>query len=191
MKRIFFCLVSALTIVACGNNNNKTSESGPTADQQALIDEGWEMHTPNNGEFSVKYGVKPVKGIFDNFFDIEMGEGGNMAIKVVDAETNATIRYVYVSENSKTTITEIPAGSYYLKLAFGYDWMDYDMGNIIRGKFTKNAYYQMSDEVFSFGAINTMNPMSIRLKIHTDNDPNYTSFSTSMISEDQFIGTDL
>ena len=156
-----------------------------------MIDNGWEFYTPDNGDLPSKYGVRPVKGLLDNYFDIEMGEGGNMAVKIVDAETDNTIRYVYVSENTKTTITEIPAGKYYLKLAFGYDWMNYDQGSIIRGKFSKSAYYQISNEIFDFGAKNTMNARSFSLKIHTNHDPNYTSFSTSEISEEQFVGRDL
>lgn len=180
-----------LAIVSCGNNGNSGNQDGPTAAQQDLIDNGWEYYSPDNGDLPSNYGVKPIKGLLDNYFDIEMGEGGNMAVKIVDSETETTIRYVYVCENTKTTITEIPAGKYYLKLAFGYDWMNYDQGSIIRGKFTKSAYYQVSDEIFDFGAKNTMNAKSFSLKIHTNHDPNYTSFETSEITEEQFIGTDL
>lgn len=191
IKQLFLLTIAILAIVACGNNTGNSSQTGPTEQQQELLDNGWEFHTPDNGDLPSKYGVKPVKGLLDNYFDIEMGEGGNMAVKIVDAENEKTIRYVYVSENTKTTITEIPAGKYYLKLAFGYDWMNYDQGSIIRGKFSKSAYYQISDEIFDFGAKNTMNARSFSLKIHTNHDPNYTSFSTSEISEEQFVGRDL
>lgn len=191
IKQLFILTIAILAIVACGNNTGNSSQTGPTEQQQELLDNGWEFHTPDNGDLPSKYGVKPVKGLLDNYFDIEMGEGGNMAVKIVDAENEKTIRYVYVSENTKTTITEIPAGKYYLKLAFGYDWMNYDQGSIIRGKFSKSAYYQISDEIFDFGAKNTMNARSFSLKIHTNHDPNYTSFSTSEISEEQFVGRDL
>lgn len=178
--------------VGCGNNGNTgDSQNEPNAGQQALLENGWNFHTPNNGDLPSNYGVKPVKGLLDNYFDIEMGEGGNMAVKIVDAETETTIRYVYVSENTHTTITQIPGGKYYLKLAFGYDWMNYDQGIIIRGKFTKSVYYQISDEVFDFGAKNAMNAKSFSLKVHTNHNPNYTSFKTSEITEVQFVGRDL
>ncbi len=191
MKQFILLSGLFLAIVGCGNNGNSGNHDGPTAAQQDLIDNGWEFYSPDNGDLPSNYGVKPIKGLLDNYFDIEMGEGGNMAVKIVDSETETTIRYVYVCENTKTTITEIPAGKYYLKLAFGYDWMNYDQGSIIRGKFTKSAYYQVSDEIFDFGAKNTMNAKSFSLKIHTNHDPNYTSFETSEITEEQFIGTDL
>ena len=174
MKTIEYLILSALllAVVSCGNHANRdNAQDGPYAAQQELIDNGWEFYTPDNGDLPSKYGVRPVK--------------------VVDAETENTIRYVYVSENTKTTITEIPAGKYYLKLAFGYDWMNYDQGSIIRGKFSKSAYYQISNEIFDFGAKNTMNARSFSLKIHTNHDPNYTNFSTSEISEEQFVGRDL
>lgn len=192
MKKYLILSALLLAVVSCGNNGNRgNAQDGPNAAQQELIDNGWEFYTPDNGDLPSKYGVRPVKGLLDNYFDIEMGEGGNMAVKIVDAETENTIRYVYVSENTKTTITEIPAGKYYLKLAFGYDWMKYDQGSIIRGKFSKSAYYQISDEIFDFGAKNTMYARSFSLKIHTNHDPNYISFSTSEISEEQFVGRDL
>lgn len=192
MKSHYFLAIVLMLSVSCGSNNsNNNSQDGPTEAQQELLDQGWELKTPNNGDLPSNYGVKAVNGLLDNYFDIEMGEGGNMAVKIVDADTDNTIRYVYVSENTKTTITQIPAGKYYLKLAFGYDWMNYDQGSTIRGKFTKGAYYQVSDEVFDFGARNTMNAQSFSLKIHTDNDPNYTSFETSEITEEQFIGRDI
>lgn len=38
--------------------------------------------------------------------------------------TDECIRYVYVPENSTVNIQMIPQGEYYLKLAYGKDWMN-------------------------------------------------------------------
>ena len=115
-------------LTACGNRNNKgTVQESHSIVQQELIDNGWKMNTPENGDLPASYGITPVRGLLDNYFDIEMGDGLNLVVKIVDAQTNKTIRYVFVRENSKANISQVPPGQYYLKMAFGHDWMINDM----------------------------------------------------------------
>ncbi len=43
----------------------------------------------------------------------------------------------------------IPQGKYYLKLAYGKDWMEYDNGDgTLSAKFTSNVTYDRSTDIF-------------------------------------------
>lgn len=182
---IVFCMIAFLT--AYGNRNNKgTVQESHSIVQQELIDNGWKMYTPENGDLPVSYGITPVRGLLDNYFDIEIGDGLNLVVKIVDAQTNKTIRYVFVRENSKANISQVPPGQYYLKMAFGHDWMINDKDLQFRGKFTRNVSYEISEDIFDFGQANTFNAKSFCLKINMQEDTLYTNFNTTAISESQF-----
>ena len=179
-------------LTACGNRNNKgTVQESHSIVQQELIDNGWKMNTPENGDLPASYGITPVRGLLDNYFDIEMGDGLNLVVKIVDAQTNKTIRYVFVRENSKANISQVPPGQYYLKMAFGHDWMINDKDLQFRGKFTRDVSYEISEDIFDFGQANTFNAKSFCLKINMQQDTLYTNFNTTVISESQFYNEQL
>lgn len=115
-----------------------------------------------------------------------MGEGLNLVVKIVDAQTNKSIRYVFVRENSKANINQVPPGQYYLKMAFGHDWMINDQDLQVRGKFTRNTSYEISEDFFDFGQANTIKAKSYSLKINMQQDELYTNFNTTTINESQF-----
>lgn len=158
----------------------------PTGIQQALIDEGWKFYTPEDGDLPTSYGITPVMGLLDNYFDIEMGTGLNLVVKIVDAQTNKSIRYVFVRENSKANISQVPPGQYYLKMAFGHDWMINDQDLQYRGKFTRDVSYEISEDIFDFGQANTFNAKSYSLRINMQQNELYTNFNTTAINEEQF-----
>ncbi len=139
-------LVLGLSSLFCGcNSSSKSEQFGQVSTisnaQNQLLEEGWYFpKTSPSGELSKEYGVNNKYGQQDNYFDIEIGEGSDVAIKIVDAATNKCIRYVFVPENSTANIQMIPQGNYYLKFAYGKDWMEYDNGEgTIRGKVTSNV----------------------------------------------------
>ena len=177
-----------LSFTACVNRNKKNvvQENEPNTVQQELLSNGWKFYTPENGDLPAAYGINPVKGLLDNYFDIEMGTGLNLAVKIVDAQTNKTIRYVFVREKTKANISQVPPGQYYLKIAFGHDWMINDQDLQFRGKFTRGASYEISEDVFDFGKPNSINAKSYRLRINMEQNELYTNFNTTTISEAQF-----
>ena len=95
-----------LSFTACVNRNKKNvvQENEPNTVQQELLSNGWKFYTPENGDLPAAYGINPVRGLLDNYFDIEMGTGLNLAVKIVDAQTNKTIRYVFVREKTKANM---------------------------------------------------------------------------------------
>ena len=186
MKKLFYVICLLGLVCSCQNNASVIGQSELTTKQQQFLDEGWKFGIPDNGDFPVEYGIKPVKGLFDNYFDIEIGEGFSMALKIVDAKTDATIRYVFVKENTTATISEIPPGQYYLKLTYGYDWMSFENNGKIKGKFTKAAVYEISDDLFDFGQ-SPLGADSYLLKINMVHDEHCSNFSTTEIGEEDFF----
>ena len=184
-------IIGCFLFYACGGStNSKTNQSEPTSRQKTMLEEGWGFENPENGDLPSEYGIVPIKGLFDNYFDIEIGEGFSMAMKIVEVNTNKTVRYVYVRENTTANISEIPPGKYYLKLTFGYDWMKCDKNNEWSGKFSKAATYEMSDDVFDFGQ-STFGANSYHLKINMVHDEKYENFSTTEINEEEFFNDNI
>jgi hypothetical protein len=189
MKKIFILLIGLTCLSACYNNqkqsvSNKQSE---TSSQKQLEEEGWQLDTPNGGDLSKEYGVTPIKGLQDNYFDITVGKGCSVAIKIMDTATNRCIRYVYVPEGQTVTINEIPQGIYYLKLAYGSDWMTYKTDSVTIGKFTRNAFYERSVNAYNFGRKNSMDFVNFNLRINVVQGNVENNFETQPIKEQEFL----
>lgn len=190
---IFFLSVPLLiSIAGCSGHTNKDVATDPNTlsqQQEALIDEGWYIPKDKpSGELSKEYGVNNKYGQQDNYFDIQIGTGCDVAVKVVDASTDKSIRYVFVPENTTENIQMIPQGKYYLKLAYGKDWMEFDNGDgSLSGKFTRNVSYDKSIDIFDFGKKNSSSVVSYVLKINIDNSQLHNDFETVSISEAEFM----
>lgn len=189
---IAFAIITLLSLTGCNGrrfqeNNSDSIELNSL--QEQLIGEGWYLpKTVPEGELSKEYGVKSKFGQQDNYFDIEIGNGCDVAVKIVDASTDKCIRYVLVPENSSANVQMIPQGKYYLKLAYGKDWMEYDNGDgTIVGKFTKNVSYDRSVDVFDFGKKNSSNIVSYVLQINMINTELQNNFGTIEITEEDFL----
>lgn len=105
----------------------------------------------------------------------------------MDLKTNKCIRYVYVAENTTTTVQEIPQGVYYLKLAYGYDWMEKDTNDGKQGKFTRNVLYERSQDTFDFGIKNSREEINYRLYINVVDSKLENNFQTIPIDEKEFM----
>lgn len=185
-------ILSVLCIEGCSGHTNKdvaTDTNMLSQQQEALIDEGWYFPKDKpSGELSKEYGVKNKYGQQDNYFDIQIGAGCDVAVKIVDASTDKSIRYVFVPENTTENIQMIPQGKYYLKLAYGNDWMEFDNGDgSLSGKFTRNVSYDKSIDIFDFGKKNSSSVVSYVLQINIDNSQLHNNFETVSISEADFM----
>ena len=154
--------------------------------RKKLLDAGWTNETPGE-DLSEDYGIKPIYGMQDNYFDIKMGKGCNVAVKIMDLRTDKCIRYVYVAENTTTTVPEIPQGVYYLKLAYGYDWMEKETDDGKQGKFTRNVLYERSQDTFDFGIKNSREEINYRLDINVVDSKLENNFQTITIDEKEFM----
>ena len=182
----------AVSLLSCHSSNTQsaeTEEDSLTPYQESLVEEGWYIpKTLPEGELPKNYGVKSIYGQQDNYFDIEIGNGCSVAIKIVNVQNGQCIRYVVVPENTSITVNQIPQGKYQLKLAYGKDWMEFDEGNgAISGKFTDGAVYEKSIDTFDFGLKNSDQMVNYQLKINIVDDELMNNFTTTEISEDEFL----
>ena len=180
-------LLTIVLLMSCNTHTNTNESSNELTNyQQQLLDDRWRMGNPREGDMPEEYGVTAQLGIVDNYFDIELGGDADMVIKIVDIQTGKAVRYMFVQHNSHITINEIPAGKYFLKFAYGNDWMFRSEGYHTEGKFTRNVVYEKSNDYFDFGNAGTLESLSYSLKIRVERDQRYEDFSTSTIKEEEF-----
>ena len=188
MKKTAILFFATLIVVGCNNTAGTVQQAHENSEyQEKLMRDGWTYEDLSDSELGEEYGVKPVYGIQDNYFDITMGEGYSVAVKIVDAQSNKCIRYAVVPENSTTTVTQIPQGKYYLKLAYGKDWMELETDSITIGKFTRNAFYEKSREIYDFGKKNSPQEVNYDLRINVREKTGMNNFETTPISEEEFL----
>lgn len=193
-RKYIILAATVLGIIETGCSNSNTSMAKQDTQsvsevQELLIEKGWYIpKSAPNGELSKEYGIKSKYGQQDNYFDIEIGRGCDVVIKIMDEVTDKCIRYVFVPENTTVNIQMIPQGTYYLKLAYGKDWMEYnnDDGTIV-GKFTSNVSYDKSVDVFDFGKKNSSSVISYVLQINVKGSHFHNNFGTVSISESEFM----
>lgn len=186
-KLLFFIFVLALLSSCSLSENGKQGDNnGVTPMQENLKLQGWDFYNPDGGQFEESMGVKPIYGLQDNYFDIAVGQGFSVAIKIVSLEEHKCIRYVFVPEGQTVTVNEIPQGKYYLKLAYGNDWMIKNEGNHTLGRFSKNAFYAKSTNIFDFGMKNSTRIVNYKLEINVVNGSAKNNFQTVVINETEF-----
>ena len=180
-------LLLAAALVSCHVKNvDDTAAASPTLVQQQMLDEGWTFVSPLE-DMTKDYGIKPVYGIQDNYFDIAIGKGCSVAVKIMDLQTDRCVRYVYVAEDSEITVHEIPQGQYYLKLAYGSGWMEMETDGSKLGKFSMNVSYAKSTNVFDFGMKNSSEVTNYCLNINVIDSRLEYNFTSTPISEDEFM----
>jgi hypothetical protein len=191
IKYTFF-LLAAIICCSChhvqqSGNDSSQSDNEATDVEQQMENEGWTPVSHENGELGKEFGIDNKYGLQDNYFDITIGKGFNVAIKIMDFETNKCIRYIYVSEASTAAVNDIPQGKYYLKLAYGNNWMELQTDSITIGKFTNDILYERSKDVYDFGKKNSTSIVNYQLKINVTDNGTMNNFETVAISEKEFM----
>ena len=186
-RNFYYLLISVLLLVSCNNAQQEDSTTlERTPEQEALIQEGWNIVSDNSGDLGKEYGVTPQYGILDNYFDIYIDGGLNVAVKIVDADNDQCIRYVYVPNGEQVTVGQIPQGRYYLKLAYGRDWMETEEDGMTKGKFTRNTFFERSVSCYDFGKKNSQTYVNYSLELNVRNGDPEHEFETVSITEVEF-----
>lgn len=192
-KYIYIVVLFLVFLSSCkkGEEQNERSDDFTdkyTTEQIELINEGWHFGDPNtsNGDISKEYGITPIIGIQDNYFDILIGNGCDVAVKIIDNKTNKCIRYVFIKENSECNIQQIPQGTYYLKIAYGTQWMSKSSDSFKEGRFTRSVLYEKSLDEFDFGLKNSETEVSYKLSINISSSE-FNKIKTKEISEQEFF----
>lgn len=171
------------------SNLSKTQVPLEKSVEEKLKENGWEEMNLNNGQLPSCYNFKPKKGKLNNYLDVNVGGGTDISIKVMNVQSQKCVRYVYISGGSSFKIKNIPAGVYYLKIAYGKQWFSRIENGKCIGKFIKNPLYEKGTDILDFnikyyGNKYSIPSFSLSLDVITNNSSN--SFNSNDISEDEF-----
>jgi curved DNA-binding protein CbpA len=158
-------------------------------EKDKLIADGWEETVINNGQLPLCYNFVPKKSKIDNYLEVQVGGGTDVAIKLMNFKTDKCIRYVYINRNSTFRIKNIPEGKYYLKIAYGKDWFSKVEDGQCVGKFIRNPMYEKGDNIMDFNLQHTDDGYSIpsfQLKLDIISTNKMNTFDSQNISENEF-----
>jgi hypothetical protein len=166
-----------------------TPEQKLQQQKEDLIADGWEEKELKNGELSPCYKFVPKKSKIDNYLEVKVGGGTDVAIKVMNARTQKCIGYVFINSGSTYKISNIPEGTYYLKIAYGKDWFSRVQNKQCVGKFISNPLYEKGDDMMNFDLKYTSDGYRIRsfqLQLDVIATSSVNTFSSQNISEREF-----
>ncbi|WP_316738364.1 hypothetical protein [Pedobacter aquatilis] len=157
--------------------------------EEILREEGWVGQNFSNGVMPDCYNYSPSYGSIENELQVSVGGGTDVVIKVMSTFSNQCVRYVYINSGAVYSIRNIPEGEYYLKIAYGKNWVSKTSGRQCLGKFTSGALYQKGEEILDFNKQFTVDGYQIqnyRLSLDVQSGRADNSFNSNSISEDDF-----
>jgi hypothetical protein len=170
-------------------DSNNTPESQFEIKKQELLAAGWSEEEIQNGQFPSCYNYKPKKGKYNNYLEISVGGGTDVALKIMNKETEKCVRYVFVNRNTTYRVKKIPEGIYYLKIAYGKNWLSKVVGGSCRGKFIRNPLYEKGVDELDFNVRREFEGISVpsfSLQLDVVSTTASNSFNSANISEDDF-----
>ncbi|MFN8396686.1 MAG: hypothetical protein U0176_18820 [Bacteroidia bacterium] len=117
---------------------------------------GWEREshitgdTPDCGNFGNYFDHN-----LDNYLDVHVGNSIDVAIKVMEQYTDKCVRFKYIQGGSTLRFPNIPEGKYYLKIAYGRDFVKKYIGGECFFRFKTNGYYEKGEDILNFNVIKT------------------------------------
>lgn len=166
-----------------------TPEEAFELEKEKLKKEGWEENDMENGQLSKCYNFKPKYSSINNKLEVNVGGGTDVVIKLMNKQTNKCIRYVYINSNSTYEIKNVPEGIYYLKIAYGKNWISKVENGKCIGKFLSNPTYEEGSEEMDFNIQRTYEGRSIpsfQLSLDVVSTNSFNTFSSQNISEESF-----
>jgi hypothetical protein len=166
-----------------------TPEQKLQQEKNKLLAEGWTEEYIPNGQFASCYNFSPKKGKKDNYLEVYVGGGTDVAIKIMNIDTDQCVRYVFINSGSTYRINNIPEGRYYLKIAYGKNWLSKVESGQCIGKFIHNPMYEKGNDVLDFNIKYTAegyNIPSFQLQLDVVSSGISNSFSSQNISETAF-----
>ncbi len=177
------------TFIEQSSTKELTPEQKYEQEKEKLISEGWQEEDIQNGQLPSCYNFKPQKGGVNNYLEVYVGSGTDVAIKVMNFNTDKCVRYVFINSGSTYTINNIPEGQYYLKIAYGKNWLSKVENGQCIGNFIRNPMYEKGEDIMDFNILHSADSYSIpsfKLQLDVVSSGISNSFSTQNISESQF-----
>lgn len=166
-----------------------TPEQKIQQEKEILYREGWEENNMQNGVLPNCYNFKPKRGQINNYLDVYVGSGTDVAIKLINLESNQCVRYVFINSGTYYSIRNIPEGKYYIKIAYGKNWLSKTESGYCIGKFIRNPIYDKGTDIMDFNIQNTFDGYSIpsfKLQLDIVSNDRVNSFDSHNISENEF-----
>lgn len=157
--------------------------------KDSLLAIGWQEQDILDGQLPNCYNFKPEVGDIDNSLTVSVGTGTDVVIKVMNLENDKCARYVFVNRGSTYAIRNIPQGKYYLKIAFGKNWLSKLENEQCIGKFISNSIYEKGEDILDFNIEYTSDGYSIpsfTLQMDVISNDISRSFNSHNISESEF-----
>ena len=159
-------------------------------EKDRLIKEGWQESSLSNGSMPSCYNFVPdFDRSIDNYLIINVGSGTDVVAKLMNSNTGTCVRYVFINRSTSYTVRNIPEGKYYLKLAYGKEWLSKIENNQCVGRFLKNPLYEKGTDILDYNFINETDGYSIpsyEISLDIVSSSVNNSFSTSNISASEF-----
>ncbi len=157
------------TTASAGSNSGGSTNS-PKAASIAVERENkyssWEKKnyksgaTPKSFNFKGKFDYK-----LDNYLKIKVGKNAEVVVKMYKMgkteKDDVLTRVTYINSNTTQFIRNIPEGEYYLKIAYGKQWVEITKQGKRYGTFSKNALYEKSQQILNFNTVKTSKGINV------------------------------
>ena len=120
---------------------------------------------------------------------MQVGGGTDVSIKIMNVNTNKCVRYVFINSRTTYTIKNIPEGKYYLKIAYGKNWISKVENGQCIGKFISNPLYEKGEDILNYNLQYTgdgYNIPSYTFSLDVISTGTSNSFNSQNISESEF-----
>ncbi len=168
------------------NNFPKSTLEKQKADMKS---EGWSEVKLENGQLPLINNYNPLVSKINNYLEVSVGEGTDVALKLMNAKTDECVRFVYVNSGTSYKIKNIPEGKYYVKIAYGKNWYSKIEKEQYHGKFLVNPLYKKGNDILNFNIHHTLNGYEIpsfQLDLDITYSSSYNSYDSNNISELEF-----
>ena len=130
----------------------------------------------------------------DNYLKVNnVGSNTEAVVKLIKIDNpngeELTYRSAYIQNGDNHYMRNVPAGKYYLKIAYGTDWRETTENGNCLGRFIQNPQYEKGGDIVDFTPIKTVNGMdlpSYELSLDVSNSGNNNSLETEPVSEKEF-----
>ena len=153
----FIIIIIVLVAVAL-NQLNTCNESKKQRDKEAIliqdsinmVNGGFNARILENGlipQCTIRHSQQQLNT--KNTLKVTCSGDRNAVVKLINAETNNCVVYLYVNKHSDVTVDNIPAGKYNCKVAMGETWM-MKTDSVCQGQFFRNAEYFIPKDTIKY-----------------------------------------
>jgi uncharacterized protein YraI len=125
----------------------------------------------------------------DNYLKVNVGSNTDVVIKIMRLVDDECIRIAYIGSKNSFSMTNIPEGRYYLKIAYGKELKQDKNEEDCVIKFSKQALYEKGTDILDFNRERTYNGYSLpcfELSLDVISSSPQNGFNSKTINEDEF-----